>query len=92
MDKNTILGPNTKKLFLHLVSLRAIPDGGKTRDVINFFADSNARNKIIDDAFNDLKEILNVVKSAPDNPYGDDDEAISEEILRRYEIREMQTS
>lgn len=82
------LGPNTKKLLAHLIALEAIPPGGGLTSGIEFL--QNPRQGIQRAAAN-LEAALAVVKSAPDNPYGDDDEAIAAAILERIEARQRES-
>jgi hypothetical protein len=62
----------------------AIPKGGGFADGMRFLTspDLPARGR---DAVEWVFAAIDAVKSAPDNPYGDDDEAVAGEILRRIE-------
>lgn len=81
------IGPNVKKLIIRKMSLDAIPPGGGFQDGIEFLA-SNRLAESGRNAAEWVQQALAVFKTAPDNPYGDDDEAIAGELLRR--IEEMQ--
>ena len=37
-----------------------------------------------------VEEVIAVVKTAPDSPYGEDDELIAGEILRQLEVKQRQ--
>lgn len=79
------LGPNTRKLLAHFIALEAVPEGGGLASGLNFLADPERRRQGVERAMANLDAALKVVKSAPDNPYGDDDEAIAAAILERVE-------
>lgn len=81
------LGPNAKKLLAYFIAREAIPPGGGIGDGLNFLLDSERRYQGLTKAVGALKAALAAVKSAPDNPYGDDDEAIAVAILERVEAR-----
>lgn len=78
------LGPNTKKLLAHLIALEAIPPSGGLASGIEFLANPKQG---IERAAANLEAALAAVKSAPDNPYGDDDEAIAAAILDALEAK-----
>lgn len=79
------LGPNTRKLLAHFIALEAVPEGGGLASGLNFLADPDQRKRGIERAMANLDAALQAVKSAPDNPYGNDDEAIAAAILKRVE-------
>lgn len=79
------IGPNAKKLLSHFIAREAVPSGGGLGDGLNFLIDPERRRKGIEKAMSDLDAALTAVKSAPDNPYGADDEAIAAAILERVE-------
>jgi hypothetical protein len=68
-------GPNVRKLIVHKMSLLMIPPGSK----------EPAR-----DATAWVEQAIAVVKTAPDNPYGDDDEAIAGAILEGIEAKKRE--
>lgn len=80
-----ILGPNAKRLLAHFIAREAIPVGGGLASGINFLTNPQLRRTGIEKAMADLETALAVVKTAPDNPYGDNDEAIAAAILARVE-------
>lgn len=62
-----------------------IPDGGGFADGVKALqGDLAARGR---EASAWVEQQIKAVKLAPDNPYGDDDERIAEEILRGIESR-----
>ena len=79
------LGPNTRKLLAYFIAREAVPPGGGLADGLNFLTDSDVRRQGMERAMSNLDAALTAVKSAPDNPYGDDDEAIAAAILGRVE-------
>lgn len=79
------LGPNTRRLLAHFIALEAVPAGGGLASGLNFLANPEQRQRGIATAMANLDAALKAVKSAPDNPYGDDDEAIATAILERVE-------
>lgn len=82
---NTTLGPNTRKLLSHFIALEAIPKGGGIASGIEFLTNPERREQGIKQALSNLDAALAVVKLSPDNPYGDDNEAIAAAILERIE-------
>lgn len=79
------LGPNAKNLLAHLIALEAVPPGGGIQNGLDFLTNPELRKQVAEKAIQKLKEIAKVVKSAPDNPYGDDDEAIFAAVLQKIE-------
>jgi lysozyme family protein len=63
----------------------AIPDGGGLQDGIAFLLNQDAMNEGYRRASKWVQEAIDAVKSAPDNPYGDNDEAIAEAILAKLD-------
>lgn len=76
---------NVQKLVVEKASLDAIPPGGGITDGIAFLSDKNRLINGIKAAETWAKEAIALVKAAPGNPWGDDDEAIADEILRKLE-------
>lgn len=79
------LGPNVKKLLAHFIAREAVPSGGGLADGLHFLTDPVRRRQGLEMAMSNLDAALAAVKSAPDNPYGDDDEAIAAAIIERVE-------
>jgi hypothetical protein len=78
---NDQMGPYAKKLLLARMAVLTVPEGGGIADGLKFFADADHRHKIVAEAIEWTKQAIAVMKTAPDNPYGDDDEAIAKAIL-----------
>ena len=81
------MGPNVRKLVVEKMAKDAIPDGGGLADGIAFLSD---KDRIIDgarDAQKWVEQALAVVKTAPNNPWGNNDEAIAGEILKQIEAK-----
>lgn len=74
-------------LILEFIAIEAIPSGGGVSDGIEFFVDLQKRAQIIGRAKAKAAEAIELVKTAPDNPYGDDDEKIAEAILQKLKER-----
>lgn len=79
-----IQGPNVKKLIVHKMSLDMVPSGGGLPDALAAFGKIGDHARVATDW---VSQAIAAVKAAPGNPYGDDDEAIAGEILRRIEAR-----
>ena len=84
-------GPNVKKLIAHRASSLMIPPGScqgrgeALAHVVSQLTDkANLIEKIME-AAKWVEDALSLVKSFPDNPHGDDDEAIAGEVLRKIE-------
>ena len=81
-------GPNVRKLICHKMALIMIPPGTKDGLATGIKALSSAKG--LGDAAREATawvfEAIDVVKTAPDNPFADD-EAIAGEILRGIEER-----
>lgn len=82
-----MIGPNVKKLIIWKMSRDAIPPGGGFVDGIRFLSNPKEIVKIAKAAEEWVKTAILAVKQARDNSYGNDDEAIAGEIIRRIELR-----
>lgn len=78
-------GPNAKRLLAHFIAREAIPVGGGIGDGLDFLVQPERRRSGIEKAIANLEAAFAAVKAAPDNPYGNDDEAIAAAILERVE-------
>lgn len=80
-------GSKVRALVLYHVSLTAIPPG--TTDGlgagIDFLLKPDALRQAYIAAGRFVRAALDAVKRAPDNPWGDDDEAIAADLVRRIE-------
>lgn len=83
------IGPNVKKLIAIRMSTLAIKNGTPEpfKEGLLFLMDKHRFKQVSTEAVQWVKDAIAVVKTAPDNPYGDDDEAIAGEVLRLYEER-----
>lgn len=83
--KQRKLGPNAKKLLSRFIAREAIPPGGGMQSGLRFFTDTEHRHRVLDVAMENLDASIALIQQAPDNPYGDDEEAIAAAILERLE-------
>jgi len=87
------IGPNVRRLIARKMALLAIPAGSgkdsftKGLDVIT---NRGKFSSIASEASAWVQAVIATMKTAPDNPYGDDDEAIAGEILKEIEQREKE--
>ena len=81
------MGPNVKKLVTHKASLDAVPAGSGLGGALSVLTTPGRLQQVLRDAAEWVNQAIAVVKTAPDNPYGNDDEAIAGEILRQLEER-----
>lgn len=86
MDRK--LGPNMKRFIAHKVAREAIPPGGGMADGISVFTTPGRLAQLSRDALAWCDAAIQAMRSAPDNPYGDDEEVIAGAILREIEKRE----
>lgn len=80
---------NVQKLVIQKMTRDAIPDGGGFLDGLKFL--QGDLGKAAREAQAWVDEAIAAVKAAPNNPYGDDDEAIAGEILRQIDCRRGKT-
>jgi hypothetical protein len=76
---------NVQRLVILKTSRDAIPDGGGLPDAIAFLSDPQKIVSRLRESEAWVREAIALIKSSPDNPFGDDDEAIAGEILRQIE-------
>ncbi len=88
MTDNKKLGPNMRELLARFIAIEAVPIGGSLADGLHFLTAADRRQQGISRAISNTKMAIEVVKSAPDNPFGDDDEAIAAAILERIKAQE----
>lgn len=81
------LGPNMKRFLAVKVSRDAIPDGGGFADGIEFLLNPGRMADVSRKALEWCDQCIAAVKSAPDNPYGDDEEVIAGVILAQLEAK-----
>lgn len=86
------IGPNVRRLIARKMALLAIPAGSGKDSFsrgLDVITDRKKFASVAQDAAAWVKEAVAVMKTAPDNPYGDDDEAIAGAILRAIEDKEQ---
>ena len=81
-------GPNVTKLITKFIAREAVPPGGGLASALDFFANAEQRKKVLDAAEAKAIQAIQLIKSAPDNQFGEDDEKIASEIL--FQIQERQ--
>lgn len=89
------IGPNVRRLIARKMSLLAIPAGSGKDSLargVEMFTDRDKFMTIATEANAWVQAAIDVMKTAPDNPYGDDDEAIAGSILKGIEEREAQNT
>jgi hypothetical protein len=79
------MGPNVKKLLIHKMSCDLVPSGGGMAGAIASLVKPGNLSVVAKKAMEWVSAAVAVVKTTPDNPYGDDDEAIAGEILRQID-------
>lgn len=79
------LGPNMKRLLAMRVAREAIPAGGGIADGMNFLLDRQRMIETSRKALEWCDLAVTAIRSAPDNPYGNDEEAIAGAILANAE-------
>lgn len=89
----TEIGPNVKRLISRKMAILAIPVGSG-KDSFNRGLDVLMNRgkfaSVAAEASDWVRQAIATMKTAPDNPYGDDDEAIAGAILKGIEERENQ--
>lgn len=84
---DVVQGPNVKKLIAHKMSLLMVPPGCGNGLQTALAALTKPGNvvAVAKEATMWVNEAIAVMKTAPDSPYGDDDEAIAGAILAKIE-------
>jgi hypothetical protein len=80
-------GPNVTKLIIRFIALEAVPPGGGLASAIEFFKNQELRKQVLESAEAKAMQAIQLIKSAPDNPYGEDDEQIAGELLKKIAER-----
>lgn len=76
------MGPNVRKLICHKISLLAVSPNGGMQDALNALTQPGRLLALAREATNWVNAAILAVKSAKDNHFGDDDEAIAAAILK----------
>lgn len=87
LDPRRKRGPYFMELVHRRVARDAIPDGGGVGAGIDFLLNPERIRETTRAAFEFVQEAVDAVRAAPDNPYGDDEEAIAKHIVEEIEKR-----
>lgn len=77
-------GLNMRKLLAAFIALESVPPGGGLAAGLRFVQDSEYRKQVLARVDARLRAAIEVVKTAPDNPYKNDEE-IAAAILAEIE-------
>lgn len=75
------LTPNVRALIFRKMALILVPDGGGIASAAAALSRPDVLTAAFREAHQWVAEALAVVKTSPDNPHGDDDEAIAGNIM-----------
>jgi hypothetical protein len=75
-------GPNVRKLVIHKMSMLMVPPGGRLQTALAALTKHGNVGAVAREATGWVEQAIAAVKTAPGNPYGDDDEAIAGVILK----------
>jgi len=75
-------GPNVTKLITKFIARAAIPPGGGFADGVEFFRNPERRKQALAQAEADALKAIGLIKAAPDNPVGEDDEEVAGWLLK----------
>lgn len=78
-------GPNVNKLITRFIAREAVPPGGGLASGLEFFINPEWRKQVLERAESNAIQAIYLVKSAPDSPFGNDDENIARELLNKIE-------
>ena len=81
MSSERKLGRNLKRLIAFIASRKAIPKGGGIGDAMHAILTPGVMEGHLGQALVEADAMIALIKTATDNPYGDDEEAICEAIL-----------
>jgi hypothetical protein len=80
-----VIGPNEKKLITKRIAAVMIPEGGSVLDGFNALTNPARMGQIAKESTKWISVMLEAIKSAPDNPHGNDNEVIAASILKQME-------
>ena len=81
-------GTNVTKLITKFIAREAIPAGGDgVASAMEFFRNAEYRKKVLAAAEAKAIQAIELIKTAPDNPFGNDDELIAGELLKKIAER-----
>jgi hypothetical protein len=84
-EERGVIGPNQKKLIMKRIAAVMIPEGGGVMDGILALTNPDKLSRITKESTEWISQMLEAVKAAPDNPYGNDNEVIAAAILKQME-------
>ena len=80
-------GTNVTKLITQFIAGEAIPAGGGIASAVEFFQNAKRRKQVLEAAETKAIQAIELIKTAPDNPFGNDDELIAGELLKKIAER-----
>jgi len=84
------MGPMVKRLVCEYAAVLAVPPGGGIADAMRVMTNPQLLQENLRAAGRWVEEKLAEVKRAPDNTFGEDDEAIAKHILDKITERKAQ--
>ena len=78
------MGPNVRKLICHHMSTVMVPPNGGIADALEALTTPGRLTEVAKESTEWVRQALEAVKSAPNNPFSSDEE-IAGEILKRVE-------
>lgn len=82
-------GPNVRILITKFIAREAVPPGGGLASAVEFLSNPERRKQVLERAEFEAIQAIQLIKSAPDNPFGDDDERIASELLDKIQERQL---
>lgn len=82
-------GPNVTILITQFIAREAVPPGGGLASALEFLSNPKRRKQVLESAEVKAIQAIQLIKSAPDNPFGDDDERIASELLSQIQKRQL---
>lgn len=86
-EKKQKMGTYVKRLVCEYAAVLAVPPGGGMEAAIRTMTTPGKLQANLREAAEWVKTKLAEVKAAPDNTFGDDDEAIAKHILDKIQVR-----
>jgi len=80
-------GTNVTKLITQFIAREAIPSGGGIASAVEFFQNPERRKQVLEAAETKAIQAIALIKTAPDNLFGNDDELIAGELLKKIAER-----
>lgn len=84
-SKDRVFGPNARRLLSRFIAAEAIPPNTGIRYGLKFFQGQEHRKGVVERATINFDTAIQAVRLAPDNPYGEDEDAIAAGILKELE-------